>query len=256
MQDRYTGDVGDYGKYGLLRRLRGSGNETLKLGVIWYRTDDSIVAADPANDGKHTSYLQAEKAIAYRNCDPELYDRLREIVERNDRRVSAIESAGLLGSDTVFFGVPVPGPRPGATAQGKVLPRTQWAQASLGATESCDLVFLDPDNGLETKSVPITRAKAPKYVYLDEVDQLYRRGQSVVIYHHLGRNGSHRQQVARWRERLAERFSPDDIFALTFRRGTARAYFVLATSTHAGVLAERLVNLVDSAWADHFELSS
>ena len=256
MQDRYTGDVGDYGKYGLLRALRGSSDEALQLGVIWYRTDESIVAADPANDGKHISYLQPAKSNEYRGCDPELYDRLREIIGRNDRRVRAVENAGLLGQDTVFFDAPVPGPHPVASSFAKALPRTRWAEASRRATENCALVFLDPDNGLEVKSVPITRAKAPKYVYLDEVGQLYRRGQSVVIYHHLGRNGSHQQQVARWQDRLAECFSPDDIFALAFRRGTARVYFVLATSAHTDVLAERLVSFVDSDWGDHFELWS
>src|ERR1700684_4163658 len=38
MQDRYVGDVGDFGKFGLLRALCGESHPLpLKLGVVWYR---------------------------------------------------------------------------------------------------------------------------------------------------------------------------------------------------------------------------
>jgi hypothetical protein len=33
MQDRYAGDVGDFGKLGMLRKIAYSG---LKIGVNWY----------------------------------------------------------------------------------------------------------------------------------------------------------------------------------------------------------------------------
>ena len=35
MQDRYAGDIGDFGKFGLLRALSSAG---LSIGVNWYRT--------------------------------------------------------------------------------------------------------------------------------------------------------------------------------------------------------------------------
>lgn len=50
MQDRYTGDIGDYGKLGLLRSLAAAG---LHVGVNWYRTPDE----DHNEDGKFTQYL-------------------------------------------------------------------------------------------------------------------------------------------------------------------------------------------------------
>ena len=37
MQDRYAGDIGDYGKLGLLRSLSRTG---LRIGVNWYLTPD------------------------------------------------------------------------------------------------------------------------------------------------------------------------------------------------------------------------
>ena len=254
MQDRYTGDVGDFGKYGLLRWLRGYDADPLRLGVVWYRTDSRIVAADPANDGKHVSYLLPRREPSFRPCDPPLYDGLREIVNRRDRRAQAVAQSGLLGPDTQFHDDYVPGPAAGTFREARAIPRRRWADDALRAMQGCDLVFLDPDNGLEAPSVPITTAKAPKYAYLDEIGGLFRRGQSVVIYHHLGRHGSHAEQVARWREQLERRLEPTDIFALRYRRGTARAFFVLAAANRAPVLRERATALLGSAWGEHFAL--
>ena len=49
MQDRYTGDIGDYVKCGLLRALAGGRN----LGVAWYLFPDE----DHNSDGRHIDYL-------------------------------------------------------------------------------------------------------------------------------------------------------------------------------------------------------
>ena len=149
----------------------------------------------------------------------------------------------------------MPGPPDRTFGEARVVPRRVWLENALRATRDCELVFLDPDNGIETRSVPITRAKAPKYAYLEEVEALVGRGQSVVIYHHLGRHGSHADQIARWTERLDQRLKPGAILPLRFRRGTARAFFVLATADVAPVLQARAAALLRSPWrVEHFEL--
>jgi hypothetical protein len=75
VQDRYTSDVGDFGKYGLLRALCGMHDDpSLRLGVVWY-----LVPESHNDDGKHTRYLQVDKGgLGY--CDRELYDGLRRLV--------------------------------------------------------------------------------------------------------------------------------------------------------------------------------
>ena len=263
MQDRYTGDVGDFGKYGLLRQLCGlcDGDAgQLKLGVIWYRPNPELIAAESVPDGRHIAYLcpkqedvSEKQEREYRCCDPPLYDGLREIVKRCDRRIKAVENSDLL-PDAVFYGADVPGPVKGARGDDRLVDRQTWTEGALQATDGCDIVFLDPDNGLEPKGVPITSAKAPKYAYLEEVGKWSKRCQSLVIYHHLGRNRPHLDQIAGWLERLRNEFQPHDIFALHFRRGTSRAFFVLATECHAPILRERTQALADSAWSKHFDL--
>ena len=255
MQDRYTGDVGDYGKYGLLRQLCGLRDdaEQLRLGVVWYRPEPETAKSDPANDGKHIAYLRPEQESRFHPCGPALYEALREIVESGDRRVKRVEQAGVLGADALFYDTYVPSPVAGAQGEARAVPRRGWAEGARRAAEGCDLIFLDPDNGLEPESASIRSVRATKYAYLEEVAPLVARGQSVVIYHHLSRNGTHANQIARWLTRLREEFNPADIFALRYRRGTARAFFVLAQERHTPILRERTDALVTSPWREHFE---
>ena len=255
MQDRYTGDVGDFGKYGLLRRLcdlREGDIKQLKLGVVWYRPNSELIASETVSDGKYIAYLCPKQESQYGPCDPPLYDKLREIVKRGDRRIEAVEKSGLLPG-VAFYGHQIPNPGEHKRGEDRIEARLGWIEGALGKTEGRDVVFLDPDNGLEPKGLPITSAKAPKYAYLEEVGKWLERGQSLVIYHHLGRNRSHPDQIEGWLERLRGEFGSHEIFALRFRRGTSRAFFVLAAKCHAPILRERAGELLASPWREHFE---
>ena len=54
MRDEWVGDIGDLGKYGLLRVLTGYPDapegERLKLGVVWYYNRDVPDAASGRED--------------------------------------------------------------------------------------------------------------------------------------------------------------------------------------------------------------
>lgn len=52
MQDRYAGDVGGFGKLGMLRQIATTG---LKIGVNWYLTYKPEEHNN--DDGKHVKYL-------------------------------------------------------------------------------------------------------------------------------------------------------------------------------------------------------
>ena len=73
MKDQYIGDIGDYGKYGLLRFLAAQGTS---IGVNWYLTP-----ADGRTDGSHTEYLHDDRMRVY---DVKLYDSMAKIL--NDIR--------------------------------------------------------------------------------------------------------------------------------------------------------------------------
>ena len=86
MQNRYTGDIGDYVKYGLLRALV----EGRRLGVAWYLFPDK----GNTGDGRHIEYLQSPDC--WRSRDPDLFDTLKRIVEEIGRSVDAVEASGTL----------------------------------------------------------------------------------------------------------------------------------------------------------------
>ena len=79
MQNRYTGDIGDFGKLGLLRQLSQTG---LSIGVNWYLTPDET----HNGDGRHIGYLKND---AFRICDEQLWSALGQIVDSGKRKVSA-----------------------------------------------------------------------------------------------------------------------------------------------------------------------
>ena len=55
MKDQYVGDIGDFGKYSLLRAFADAG---VKVGVNWYLTEN-----DGSTDGKFTEYLKKNDRI-------------------------------------------------------------------------------------------------------------------------------------------------------------------------------------------------
>lgn len=212
MQNRYAGDIGDYVKLSILRRLGAK----RRLGVLWWLYPDENHNAD----GKHTTYLQ--KPEAWRSRDPELFDALKAIVTAEQRNIAALEAANVL---------------PGAAFHSDVIPvvastaerrtnRAAWFSDGLSRVKDCDLVFLDPDNGLETSNFDPGHAKAGKSVALSELKVLQRPGRTIIVYHHQTRMpGGHHFELAHWAKRLGEAgFQVDALRASAY---SARAFFLL-----------------------------
>lgn len=232
MQDRYAGDIGDYVKLAILRALRPDH----KLGVAWWLFPDEIHNAD----GRHIGYL--DQPDRWRRFDPNLFDGLKRLVNSGQRRVVALQAENFL-SDTLFFDeqIPVVG-RSADRRQAREL----WFRRVLETVKDCDLVFLDPDNGLETKSFDSGAAKAGKSVSLAELQALRRPNRTVVVYHHQTRMpGGHLSELSHWGGRLrAVGFNSVD--ALRASPFSARAFFLLDASE---VLRRRAEELAKT-WGD------
>jgi hypothetical protein len=247
MQDRYVGDAGDFAKYGLLRHLAGVCDRMseLSLGIIWYLVDDE----SHNRDGRHLAYLRAP---ALRDCDPDLRVILKQLLETGERSVSVIEHGGVLAKGTRFFSERLPSNKPMVRAE-RIANRREWFKRALASTDVCDLIFLDPDNGLETASLLPGSSKSHKYVLIEEVKLLLERGQSVLVYQHMHRKGSHNSQIAETLVRLRKSFpGVSSLAAAAFRRGSARAFFLLTSSAHDASLRKRLADLNGTGWG--FEL--
>jgi hypothetical protein len=249
MQDRYVGDAGDFGKYGLLRYLSGTPASTagLRLGMVWYLVHDE----SHNNDGRHLGYLRDP---ALRECDLELHDVLKDIVRAGERRVSLIEQRRVLPA-AAFFSERLSSEGPMAPSV-RMANRREWFKRALKTTQDCDLVFLDPDNGLEIPSLLPGSSKSHKYVLMHEVEALLARGQSVLIYQHLHRRVPHKVQVADAMSRLQRAFwEVPSIVAATFRRGSARTFVLLTSPAQNAMFLSRIAELETSGWGQMFEIS-
>ena len=250
MQNRYVGDIGDFGKYGLLRAVFGSPESEasgcgLRLGVAWYLCPDESHNAD----GKFTGYLEdrGNNHKKFQDCDPVLYDKLRRLVAGGKRNVAAIRESGILPANTLYHEESL------ADAI-----RDVWLNGALHDTRMAEAVFVDPDNGISAN------AASPKHAAIDELGSFYHRGQSLIIYHHTGRRGTAEEQITRLSDCLRRELGPSGpIWALRYRRGSSRVYFIVAQKGHKPAIEKQMTAFrANALWFErrpglqhpHFEL--
>jgi hypothetical protein len=214
MQNRYVADIGDYLKFAILRRLAPG----RKLGVAWWLFPDE----DHNADGRHRTYL--ERQNEWRKFDPILFDVLVKIAQEQSRDVRAIENSCLLpnavfASDLVPCDVLPFSQRPES--------RRRWFEGIKSKVRDCNLVFLDPDNGVAPKGLKLTERRAGKSVTLEEIEALQENGRSLVVYHHQTRvKGGHRFEI----RNLSARLRSCGLYisgALRARPWSPRVFFII-----------------------------
>ena len=231
MQDCYAGDIGDYGKFALLRELREQG---LSVGVNWYKTD--AVVSKKQDDGK---YCIPDYLAAY---DIDLSSRLRKIFHSQEgiiRSIKALEAEHLIDG-ALYYSESVPKEH-----------RDEWHQHALSIFAGSNLIFLDPDNGMIVSSAKKDKQKQRKYVLDEEVNDYLCQGHSVLVYQHRPRVNE-----AVYIDRMMHRFmslSPNvkrsDIQVITFPRYSVRDYFAISVSEdHRLKILRAISNMVNGVW--------
>ena len=205
MRHNYVADIGDFYKYKLLRDICGRTKEGIKgkkLGVVWYLYTDKC----KEGDGKFTEYLFDDNADEKRAEDPELFDALKAIIENDKRSIDSIRKSEILPFNTSYYETALTlSHLPKGTREAielRLKHRQKWLEGALEATEGCEVVFFDPDNGLEIKSVAKHYDNAPKFTFYDELLPFWNRGQSLIIYQHINRTKSVEKQIAKRVEEL------------------------------------------------------
>jgi len=231
MQNPYTGDIGDYGKYILLNALAGS---DLRLAVVWYLNP----YVDDSADGKFTEYLNESKEKRYRAASPSIYDGLRKIVRNGDRNVSFVREEGILPADAIFYEAPLDYLK-FSLAVDRKRAREEWLLGALNETREGELVFFDPDNGLEVKSHAPHSKLGAKYIFENEIRAFWERNQSILVYQHLNRSGSVDEQARRGLERLRVITDGNECWAIGIHSYSVRMYFVVPIKNHASELRAR-----------------
>ena len=231
MQDRYVGDIGDYGKFALLRELHEQG---LSIGINWYKTD--AVSSKKQDDGK---FCIPDHYAAY---DIDLSSRLRKIFHSQDGIVRSIEA---LENEQLIVGAKYFSEKVSADH------RDDWHQHALRKLSCSDLVFLDPDNGMIVPSAGKDKQKQSKYVLDEEIKDYLSQGQSVLVY-------QHRPHVKEslYIDEMIHRFlaqkwgiQRSDIQVITFPRYSVRDYFAISgNANHREKIRKAYESMMNGIW--------
>ena len=255
MQNCYVGDVGDFGKYGLLRYLTGmtgpplDERKKLRLGVVWYlRPND-----DPKTAGSSIGYLgQVGNNERLGECDCDLWHKLRKLVFNDDRFVSRVQTNGILKNDTIL---------PANTLYHDTLLHNQpqqqfrdnpaaWCQRALEKTNGAQFVYVDPDIGIKWDDDPVER-RSPSHVYIEELRRYWERGQSIVVYQTL--RGNNAESILNWARDLQRRLNLyQRPIALWFHRVAARVFFVIPQKSHLPHFTFAVIRFLASGWDRYF----
>ncbi len=194
MKNQYVGDIRDFEKYSVLRALAVACS--LPLFVCWMLTAD-----DGSVDGRKLDYLK--KPERYRSRDAHVFDRLEEIVHRQERRVEAVETAGVLKNATFFY----------RELKGQESSRQFYFKEFLKSLGRRSLVFFDPDTGLAPPGAVKTRTSSARYVFDDELADVYRLDHSLILFDHFKRI-SRQTYLEQTQRRLAVATGAPSPFAL------------------------------------------
>lgn len=222
MKNQYVGDINDYVKYSIIRHLVDATHQQLAT-VCWLLTDD-----DQGTDGSLRAYLSSPDR--YRAFDPEVFDALAS-VSPGIHGVTSIEEAGLIAGADYFSKVLSDSPEA----------RRDYFDELWLLVRSGSLIFFDPDNGLEIKSVPKGRRSSAKFLYMDELSVALERGNSVVTYQHFPRQ-PREAYIATRVEEIRALTPQHDVFAICTSRV---AYLTAAASQDQPGLIEAARSVVD-----------
>lgn len=234
MQDRYVGDIGDYGKLALLRELQSCG---LSIAVNWYLVDPIKIEKNSdgtfkQQDGRH---LIPEKL---KICDNVLAKKLTEIAQSDRRSVIELEKASFVPG-AIYYKEPI-----------SVDKRSEWHNKALQEIKSADLVFVDPDNGLLVQSVGMNSSRSVKYAFYEEIRDYIQQEQSVLIYNHRSRKkeGKYFSEICEKLQKATGK-PETEILKITFPRYSVRDYLAVpASEEHREKIESAFNAMVQGIW--------
>jgi len=228
LKNQYFGDINEYFKYGLIRRLTDGGK--IRTAICWMLTPD-----DSGNEGRRTDYLNQPKK--WRHFDPELYDHL--VVSRGIRNIQAIESERILFNCSFYSDI----------LNDNSKKRCLYFEAFSRISSGSDLVFFDPDKGLEVKSIPYGRKSSSMYLYWREVVRFFTAGYSMLIYQHFPR-----VQRDQFILKTIKELANHTCFSTIYSFCTSNVVFLLVTQDGYREFFRNTAQAMAQVWGDRIKI--
>jgi hypothetical protein len=220
MQVRQIGGVGDYGKFALLRHLM----KDRRLAVCWYLTGES---GETKDSERHFEYLK--RPDEFRNFAPEVFDHLVEFDGGRGALIdplTELHMSRILGN-AVFLRQEVPR---------RASSRQQWLDVLVDSVRGTNLVFLDPDCGIQGKRL------TTGHVALAEIAALRRPDRALII----GHQQSGRRSEVKFLADQMRSIGCDPIEIIRLRLVTSRFYVI---ADHDSAMTELIATFVKK-WGD------
>jgi hypothetical protein len=192
-----------------------------------------LTAPDGRADGQRIDYLANPAASRHR--DPSLFDFLRHGLDADQRDVRVFEESPLLPDARYFRDL----------LNDDASRRSAYFVRALRALAGADLLFFDPDNGLEVPSTPYGRSGSCRYLYWCEVEQAIRTGASVLVFQHWTRE-NHDQLTRRLAKQLGSSIPHGAVAAI---HSSYVLFLAACQPCHRERFAKAL-ELVNERWTD------
>lgn len=158
MKNQYFGDIYDFKKYVILKWFIEGLDE--KLLIAWYLTKDD----KNKKDGNKIEHLNDKNLI---KCEDKLFKFLKQYHYK--KNINILEQNGnLIAKNVEFFNENLENYR-----------REEWFNLLKIKSKECDIVFVDPDNGIK-----FNNEKSNKHIRLCEIKELWKMNKSLIIYQH------------------------------------------------------------------------
>lgn len=152
------------------------------------------------------------------------------------RYIKEIEKGLILPKETIFYSRPLP--YSSAKPSEREEERKNWFTESLSQLKSADIIFLDPDNGVQTDKIKKTQEDAIKYVFKDEIEEYYELGKSLIIYNH--RDRTPEEEYKRKIASLGQINPRNGVKVLEFKRVSVRHFIFLIQKDHLDLIDQTI----------------
>lgn len=231
MKHQYFGDIGDYKKFSILRYLTNESGLTII--VCWMLTPN-----DTGTDGRFVEYLK--NAGNWRRYDKEVFDLLQKsVLYENTRNLAVIEKSKLISNVEYISNI----------LEDPIDKRKSYFENLFVHSKKFDIIFFDPDNGIEVESVSLGKKKSSKYIYWQEIHEAFSKGYSLLIYQHFNRSNRH-EFMEKIAKNLKAKLSVENIFLMK----SQNAFFALIPQKKHIFQVEASLKRISSNWDPHISV--
>ena len=224
-----------------------------KQTIIWRLVNWYLTNNDTKTDGKFIEYLQKDEFV---NSDAELADFLKSCLDSGKRNVSEIGKFERFSNFEFYDDILELNHIKALSEAGRRkrgVERTKWFEDSLTKLSSCNLIFCDPDNGIETKAMSKVGTNSVKYVMIDEIRTMVEKGHSLVVYNHRDRS-TEESYISRFVDIKKQLPKYVSMRIVRFNRYSARDYLIFMQENHKIKLNEQIDAFLNSKdWKRHFK---